>query len=36
MTYSIDFRTRVLTFVNEGHTRTETCKFFSINPTTLH
>ncbi|MEY8463146.1 IS630 transposase-related protein [Streptococcus merionis] len=35
MTYSIDFRQRVIAFVNEGHTRTEACDLFGINPSTL-
>lgn len=35
MTYSIDFRKRVIAFVHEGHTRAETCRLFGINPTTL-
>ncbi|MBF0776751.1 transposase [Streptococcus azizii] len=35
MTYSIDFRKRVLSFVQEGHTRTEASKLFGINPSTL-
>ncbi|OLF47091.1 transposase, partial [Streptococcus acidominimus] len=28
MTYSIDFRKRVISFVQEGHTRTEACELF--------
>lgn len=35
MTYGIDFRERVVSYVQSGHTRKETCALFGISPNTL-
>ncbi|WP_371414979.1 helix-turn-helix domain-containing protein [Streptococcus danieliae] len=36
MAYGIDFRKRVLAYVEEGHTRQETAKLFNISTNTLY
>lgn len=36
MVYGIDFRKRVLAYVEEGHTRKETAKLFNISTNTLY
>lgn len=36
MSYGIDFRKRVLAYVQEGHTRQETAKLFNISTNTLY
>lgn len=36
MAYGIDFRKRVLAYVEEGHTRKETAKLFNISTNTLY
>ncbi|MGT2785369.1 helix-turn-helix domain-containing protein, partial [Streptococcus merionis] len=36
MTYELDFRKRVIAYVQEGHTKKETSKLFGISPNTLY
>ncbi|MGU7819357.1 IS630 transposase-related protein, partial [Streptococcus suis] len=36
MTYGIDFRKRVIAYVQSGHTKKETCDLFGIGTDTLY